>query len=189
MRIGKDITFRFVGKGDDVLIVLVNQQLVLNGCYDTSNITAQGSRPYLKCFPQWRPTEDIKDPRVCPDPFFGGGGMPSGTWITFKKGDIATIDVIIGEIPGGIFGINLFLEERGAKYKTVTGRVASENGCADPRPVLPLFSTMEILDDRLPDNLKGGYAASRFDIKGGLLGLSSLEMFQERLGGIALKIE
>ena len=194
MRVGKDITFRFVGKGDDYLVVLINRQVVLIAPWDIDNAATTSKDPFIRPPIMWQPSESISNMATTYDTFIGQGHyamMLHGTWLSFKKNDIVEMDVILGEGAGGCFGACLFVEERGARYKVVEGAAAgrSASDFATRRPVLPLFSTVEILDDRVPDNIRGAYQADRLDIKGGLLGMTTMEMFQERLGSIAVKTE
>jgi hypothetical protein len=194
MRVGKDITFRFVGKGDDYLVVLVNRQVVLIAPWDIDGAATTSKDPFIRPPILWQPSESISNMATTYDTFIGQGHyamMLHGTWLSLKKNDIVEMDVILGEGAGGCFGACLFIEERGARYKVVEGAAAgrSASDFATRRPVLPLFSTVEILDDRVPDNIRGAYQADRLDIKGGLLGMTTMEMFQDRLGAVNLKVE
>ena len=179
MRVGRDMTFRFVGQGDDVLVVLVNRQLVLVGCWETLAGNPP-SRSYLKDF-KWMPTEDPNGTTWEYENFSpvrnGCDSIKFGNWVTVKKGDVIAIDVIAGEVPGGLFGLVLCIEEKGWKRQP------------DGRPKLALFSTVETLDDQLPAAVKRRVGAGHFTVNEGMLGLTSFQMFQERLASVVMKVE
>ena len=104
---------RFVGKGDDILIVRFDGRVVLDW-----------SQPDAGKLSNWRPhTKAYKYP------FTNNFGVMPGDWITVQAGKPYEIDVLIGERPGGGFQASLFIEKGGGKYE--------KNSNGDP--ILPLF--------------------------------------------------
>ena len=89
-------TYRFWGCADDALAVAVNGKTVLVAC-----------RPDMK-MPKvaWKAT-DRDGAQAADDP------LRPGDWIDFKADDIADLDVIIGERPGGEFNAFLMIEKKG----------------------------------------------------------------------------
>lgn len=112
----EDGTYRFVGAADDLMAVGVNGKTVLvQSFYDGK-------------FSSWKepaPAEKI--------PCWIKSGLKRGDWFTCKKGEPIDLDIMIGEIPGNLFGAYLLIEKQGATYTTTT----------DPKgrsiPMLPVF--------------------------------------------------
>jgi hypothetical protein len=91
--------FRFLGKGDDVLLVRINGKLVLDASWRTvySNWKASSSAE--------RANEDVKDT------YFGlGKPITRGDWFNLKEGFETEIEILISEVPGGGFGAYLLIE-------------------------------------------------------------------------------
>lgn len=84
-------TYRFAGHADDILIVRLNGRIVL------LSSLASSKPPGVA----WRPTATSDN-------------LTRGDWITLKAGEIADMDVIVGEHPGGVFNAYLYLEKQGA---------------------------------------------------------------------------
>ena len=107
----EDGTYRFVGAADDVIAVGVNGKTVLvQDFYDGH-------------FSSWKepsPKETI--------PCWIRSGLKRGDWFTCKKDQIIDLDILIGEIPGNLFGAWLLIEKQGATYPTNAGK-----------PLLPVF--------------------------------------------------
>ena len=93
--------YRFLGGGNEVLIVRVDGKLVLDGCYSElpwkigKNPT--GHRPSGNLSPLWSDCRHI------------------GDWVTFNSGG-SEIEIVIGEGWGGAFGADLCVEEEGKTY-------------------------------------------------------------------------
>jgi hypothetical protein len=124
-------TYRFVGSGDDVLIVRVNDKIVLDGSWNTSGASGV-SRPITS----WAPAPG----NILPESQkLLTGPVVNGDWIPLQAGQNNKIEIVIGEIPGGYFGCYLFIEKQGKNYDK------------DPRrggaPILPLFRTLSGKDD------------------------------------------
>ena len=62
------------------------------------------------------------------------GKMKRGDWFTCKKGEVIDLDILIGEIPGSLFGAWLFIEKQGATYPTFTDPKSGQRF-----PILPVF--------------------------------------------------
>ncbi len=92
----KEGTFRFVGRGDNVLIARLDTRLVFDG-----------SQPVLI-------PEAVTANAVGPG---GGPGwqMAAGPWFDVSQGQEMNIQIIIGDT-GGLFSDFLLIEEKGAQY-------------------------------------------------------------------------
>ncbi|GAB4241560.1 MAG: hypothetical protein OHK005_04690 [Candidatus Methylacidiphilales bacterium] len=113
--------YRFVGYADDLLIVRVDNKVVLNGSRNSSQHAVA-----------WTPDSDggarftVSNSENPPS-----GGLIFGNWLELNPGTNYSINVLIGENPGGEFCAFLFVEQEGRTYKK------AQNG----RPLLPLFRT------------------------------------------------
>ncbi len=119
-----DITFRFWGSADDILMVRVDGKVVLNACYHNDNSTST----YSLFSPIWQSSS--------PDSFrywMGNRTAVVGDWITLKAGESQDIEVLIGEVPGGAFCAMLTVEVEGVEYPK-----SPQGG-----PLLPIFKTAE----------------------------------------------
>lgn len=105
-------SIRFVGKGDDLLIVRFDGRVVLDW-----------SQPDAGKLSNWKSRE-----KAYKYPFTNGYGAMPGDWIEVQAGKSYAMEVLIGERPGGSFFAYLYLERKGQHYKTDHGN-----------PVLPLF--------------------------------------------------
>lgn len=148
--------FRFVGAGDDVLVVRFNNKLVFDYGYthatggqrDVASVekynadkNSEAIRNYKRTSPMPVPTLTYK---YASTPIINSalGGFAVGPDIQVTEGLTYPIEILISEIPGGIFSTVLMIEEEGVTYqKDSTGS-----------PILPLFR----LDHSQPDPaLKG----------------------------------
>jgi len=120
----EDIRFRFWGFGDDILLVRVNGKLVLNGCWHdngaATTISLIGGN--------WASTSS-DDLRF----YYGNNRARVGDWIELKAGEMVDMEVMIGEVPGGIFSSMLTVQVDGVEYPK-----NRQNG-----PILPMFATTE----------------------------------------------
>jgi hypothetical protein len=92
----RDGDFRFVGYGDDILLVRINGRDVLDGNYPDERII---------------PDANSKEPEDrAPDncPFY------KGSWFSLRKGSSVRMDVMIGEGPGGHLRAFLLIDEKAA---------------------------------------------------------------------------
>jgi hypothetical protein len=126
-------TYRFVGSGDDVLIVRVNDKIVLDGSRSTSGAKTSGAPDPIT---SWVPTMEniLAGPKMLPS-----GPAVNGDWMTLEAGKNNKIEIVIGEIPGGKFGCYLFIEKQGKEYDKDPKRGGA--------PILPLFRTLAGKDD------------------------------------------
>lgn len=123
VRCDRDITFRFVGIGDDYLAVYSNNR---------PRVIAPWPQTRTQVIGRWDPSEPIAD-RSAPSPL-PGGPMGKGDWVRLKKGELLDLDIGLGESPGGKVGFVLMIEEKDAPYRTAS------NG----EKILPLFTTEPI---------------------------------------------
>ncbi|BCU77767.1 hypothetical protein [Luteolibacter sp. LG18] len=142
--------FRFVGAGDDSMVVRFNNRNVFDYGYVPGTIPLAGFQAALKS------SERLKGPqRDCPmEPpvtFYqypstadwnrGIGGVAVGPEISVQAGQSYPIDILITEGWGGLFSAGLMIQETGAAYQKASSG----------SPILPLFRT----DDSLPTDVKG----------------------------------
>jgi len=91
-------TFRFIGLADDILAVGVNSETVLVAPIRDAKYAVD-----------WKPGEGPETKGPC-------GLMKFGTWFTVKKNEVIDLDILVGEIPGSLFGAWLQIEEKGVTY-------------------------------------------------------------------------
>ncbi|WP_372798559.1 SHD1 domain-containing protein, partial [Pontiella sp.] len=118
------IRFRFVGNGDDILVVAVNGKTVLNG----SRGWDRDENRWVDCA-EWLP--DSADNRKwikCHD------YAAVGDLIELEPGVPVDLDIMFAEVPGGQFNAFLCIMEEGVKYENNT----------KAEPILPLFKTAEL---------------------------------------------
>ncbi len=130
-----DITFRFWGASDDVLVVAVDGEVVL-----AANLTWDGIDAHTIA-QDW--TSKAPNNRVYR---FGGQLMAGSDWITLKAGEAHDLQAIVGEAPGGAFYAALLVEVQGVDYPL--------NYRGDP--IFPAFTTEKIsraLQDEVMMNL------------------------------------
>jgi len=120
----EDITFRFWGMGDDIMVVRVDGEVVLNASWPDW----YGQDMAVATTPQWRSRSP--DTRKY---FMGNNRSVVGDWITLKAGVSQDMEIIFGEVPGGGFCTMLAVEVEGVEY---------ERG-PQSNPILPIFKTSE----------------------------------------------
>jgi hypothetical protein len=107
-------TYRFIGMGDDILVVRLSKRNVLDGCL----IPVFGDRreslgqPYTGAYKHYQ--------------------MYAGSWFNLEAGQTYSMDVLIGERPGGQFAAYLLIQEKGVDYPKIE---------KDLSPPLPVFQT------------------------------------------------
>lgn len=151
--------FRFVGSGDDILVVRFNSKnvfdhgyysgttavrpyrnlAVLKGEKDDTVVEKQLRRNYPMDLP-------LKTYKYSTTKNYNGsiGGLGVGPVFEVQVGKNYPIDILISEIPGGLFGAVLMIEEIGEKYEVTS----------DGSPILPLFR----MDSGLPAPTKADNA-------------------------------
>jgi hypothetical protein len=93
----RDGDFRFVGYGDDILMVRINGREVLDGNF-----------PDEKIIPEVNSKEpEDRSPDGCP--FY------KGSWFSLRKDSPVRMDVLIGEGPGGHLRAFLLIDEKAAR--------------------------------------------------------------------------
>ena len=95
----RDGTFRFIGRGDNLMLVRLNGKHVLDGGFPDSY--------YI-------------DPGVNTDNNLGPAGLTGwtlsgGAWFEVHRGELLKLEVVIGD-GGGLFSDYLLIEEKGVKY-------------------------------------------------------------------------
>jgi hypothetical protein len=112
-------TFRFVGHGDDLLIIYIDKKLVI----DCSWVDGSWQGSFLPAI--WHSPETTRYKT------FTGQFILFGDWIA-PGGH--KIDILYGERPGGLISGILLAQEKDKTYPTL----------ADGRPLLPIFTTMKL---------------------------------------------
>ncbi|MDF7825388.1 hypothetical protein P4B35_15285 [Pontiellaceae bacterium B12227] len=123
----EDITFRFWGNGDDIMLVRVDGKLALNACWPTS------AEPVFASL--W--SSSSSDSRKHP---LGNQRSVVGDWITLKAGEPLDMEVLIGEGPGGLFESLLAVEVQGVDYPKNEIYLG---------PKLPIFKTEALTRDQI----------------------------------------
>jgi hypothetical protein len=114
--------FRFVGHGDDLLLVFIDKKLVI----DCSWVDGSWQNSFLPA--TWHSPEKDKY-RV-----FTGQYILFGDWVNAGS---HKIDILYGERPGGMISGILLTQEKDKTYPTLE----------DGRPLLPIFTTMKLNKD------------------------------------------
>ncbi len=153
VRAPKSGRFRFVGAGDDVLVVRFDNRPVLDFGYTIAGAgtTAMGATRISELEGGVRNSELEKlirkeTPMRVPFTYYryseltqfnnGINGLAAGAEFEVREGADYPIEILIAEIPGGSFGVYLLIEEIGADYRKAPSG----------SPILPLFR----LDHSLP---------------------------------------
>ncbi len=124
----EDITFRFWGLGDDVLIVRVDDKVVLHAPYPRN-----GDEMDCRDISPWQ-TSSAKSHMY----WLGDQLSEVGDWITLKAGEPLEMEVLMAEVPGGLFQALLLVEVEGEEYP----RNPDRGG-----PTLPIFKTSPLSID------------------------------------------
>ncbi|MGE4489725.1 MAG: hypothetical protein AB7E95_09295 [Kiritimatiellales bacterium] len=111
--------FRFRGMGDDILVVRIGKTLVLNASWNTDR----------EAISDWRPSSD-EDRKY----LFGHAVAGVGDWFELEPEVPVSMEIIIGEKPGGLYAAMLVVEQDGVEYPVNQ----------DGMPILPAFKTAEI---------------------------------------------
>jgi hypothetical protein len=145
--------FRFVGAGDDVLVVRFNNRPVFDFGYTIAGIgrnlpkeiagisdNSEIERNLKKETPMKLPLTQYKYENT-PTLNNDIGGVAVGPEFNVEAGKTYPVEIMISEIPGGLFSMCLMIEEVGVTYEK------------DPAgfPILPLFR----IDGNPPADIKG----------------------------------
>ncbi|MDF7806307.1 SHD1 domain-containing protein [Pontiellaceae bacterium B12219] len=140
------IKFRFVGNGDDIIVVAINGKTVMNGSRGWDRDTSR----WVDCAP-WLPSSaDNRKWIKCHD------YAAVSDLIVLEPGVPVNIDVMFAEVPGGQFNAFLCVMEEGVEYEN--------NSKAEP--ILPLFKTAE-LPRALQDKIFRGMPKDEVSVTGG----------------------
>lgn len=121
--------FRFVGLGDDVLLVRFNNKLVLDGSWTAIEPEANENLTN-GLFSREAPDQQLR----------------VGSWFNVSGGQSYPLEVLIGEVPGGKFASCLLIEDKSGKYQ----KRADGSGTS-----LPVFQTAPT---RIPSYREGSTA-------------------------------
>ncbi len=99
--------FRLFGQGDDVLAVRIKGKLVLDA-----------TRGY---YSKWKQNSAAKRANQANPEAFLGLGNPgvTGHWFTLREGAETEVEILFGEIPGGLFGGYILIEEEGVPGRKI----------------------------------------------------------------------
>ena len=117
----EDITFRFWGLGDDMMMIRVDNEVVLIANYPNA------AGDYFPTIWQTSSSDSHKYP-------MGNNYSIVGDWITLKAGEPLDMEVVFCEVYGGVFQAMLCVEVQGETYP----KNPFLNG-----PTLPIFKTEE----------------------------------------------
>jgi len=110
VKVPQDMPFRFVGSGDDWLIVRWDKKIALDAGYEFYEAGEAGD------YKDFRQT--VKD-RFDIDRAPGGlTHLRAGPWITETRGKVVPIEILFGETPGGVFDVYLAIEVATSKQKS-----------------------------------------------------------------------
>jgi hypothetical protein len=135
--------FRFRGLGDDIMMVRVNGEFVADLSWDRWRYDASDWMPHSE--------DDRKY-------FIGHGVSNVGHWFELEPGVPADCEILIGEVPGGIYCAMLTIEKEGEDYDV------NLNGM----PILPVFRTAEI-PEFIKDQIKYGLIEGEVDLDADLI--------------------
>ncbi|MBK1832640.1 hypothetical protein [Roseibacillus ishigakijimensis] len=110
--------FRFVGFSDDILIVMENNRVVMDGSLAPTFEDA-GDREFID-----------------QEHTLGGWHSYVGKWMNVRKGEELDLKIMTGERPGGHYSGYLLIEKQGEDYQKDAGGA----------PILPLFKTESSAD-------------------------------------------
>lgn len=113
--------YRFVGRGDDVLVVRVKKRVVLDASLNPQT--------------DW----NGDDPLNYKYEAYYDFGLVLGDWIYLREGDEVQMEVLIGEEPGGGFHCQLYIQQEDKEYPTVVEKSLIE------RPIFPIFKTTNLV--------------------------------------------
>lgn len=117
-------TFRFVGFGDDILLVRLAGRLVFDGCITKFNSAAAISKEVVGKRSEGKGFKTT---------FYGGD------WFTLEEGRSYPMEVLLGEQPGGVFKAYLMIQQKDVEYPMRPENLG---------PVLPLF---QIVPTKIPE--------------------------------------
>lgn len=111
--------YRFIGYFDEVMVVRINKKIVLECAYGVGPQQNANACPN-HAMTGWKAKDTSMDKKIVSPQ--RNSFMVFGDWVEMKSGQEYTMDLVVGEGPGGACGGLLLIEEEGAKYETVDGR-------------------------------------------------------------------
>lgn len=147
-------TYRFVGMGDDAMVVRFNKEVVLESGWSIpsrNNMTLGTSTAYQKQITSAEGGRALYQYEETPHWNRMLGGIATGSTFRVEQGKSYPIAILISEIPGNEFGFCLLIEkvadEESPQYGTFT---------PGKSPVLALFRTNDTTPDleEIEENLK-----------------------------------
>ena len=123
----EDITFRFVGTGDGILVVRVDGEIVFGAGFSLS-VQEQVVSPF------W--TSNDPENRLY---WMGNSQATFGDWVTLKAGVPLDMELFVGDRAAWLFSAMLAVQVKGVKYE-----LNRQGG-----PVLPAFRTSELSHSHL----------------------------------------
>ena len=148
-------TYRFVGMGDDTIVVRFNKEVVLESGWSipSRNSMALGIRPpYQKEITSKEPGYALYQYRETPHWNKELGGIASGASFDVEKGESYPIEILLSEIPGNEFGFCLLIE------KIAQSPAPYVSFSPHQSPILALFRTndttpdIEEIEEKLTEN-------------------------------------
>ncbi len=132
--------YRFVGGGNEVLLVKVDGKLVLDGCWSdlpwTKGTNPTGHRPSGNLSALW------------------SDGRKVGDYVQFKPNG-SEVEVIIGEGWGGAFGADLCIEEEGKTYEGEQRPIFKLDGYQNPKLLPQIKATLSLPESAKTLTLEG----------------------------------
>ena len=140
------ITFRFVGAGDDFMLVWLDGKMVLKAC------RSKGSNNFQRDFSSLWESSSSDSGKYD----LGNGKAVVGDWITLDPGVPLDMRAVTGNVMGGPFSAMLLVEVEGVEYER-----NSQGG-----PVLPVFKITN-LSLGMQDFICGGLVAGEVSVTNG----------------------
>lgn len=133
--------YRLWGYFDDFMLVRINGKTVLDAVWNTGGLSAG-------MMTGWQTSDRAAVGRVrCPQ---GGGKMAPGDWFTVDAKHPATMELFVGERPGGMVGGVLLIEQEGVDYAKAP----------DGTMILPVFASRPLAETTKLDLAEASYPMS-----------------------------
>jgi hypothetical protein len=135
VEVPQSLPFRFVGSGDDWMVVRWDRKIALDDGYENMVVGRDGNYKDFKQIVTKEFPIDRKPGSL--------NRLKAGPWITATKGTKIPLEIAIGETPGGVFDVYLAIE--------VARSGSRVNGTFEGEGTLKLFRTNA---EELPDEIK-----------------------------------
>lgn len=105
----KNGRFRLAGRADDVLLIRINGRMVLDGSW------------HKNTYSRWKQSQaGERHDKDHPQRYFGiTQPMITGSWFNLRQDVETQVEILISEVPGGLFGAYILIEEEGVPGKQV----------------------------------------------------------------------